>query len=98
MLPLLCLRDIRKVIQRVRFKKNLKKSTLAFKEGGGETQRTINFDGSYILPCLSFFPSGSTAATYIVTATTCTATIISLEPCALIAEIQHFVLSSSISY
>jgi hypothetical protein len=34
----------------------------------------------------------------IFTARTCTATIIPLEPCALNAEIQHFVLSVSISY
>jgi hypothetical protein len=49
-------------------------------------------------PCLSFFLSASTAATKIFTAPTCTATIIPLELCALNAEIQHFVMSFSISY
>jgi hypothetical protein len=82
------------VIHRVRFKNNLQKSTLAFKGGwGGETQETI-FDGF-----LSFFfslsASTAAAATKIFTAPTFTATIISLEPCALNAEIhefQHFIL------
>jgi hypothetical protein len=41
---------------------------------------------------LSFFLSASTAATYIFTARTCTTTIISLEPCALNAKFQHFIL------
>jgi hypothetical protein len=36
--------------------------------------------------------SASTAATYIFTAPTCTTTIITLEPCALNAEFQHFIL------
>jgi hypothetical protein len=38
------------------------------------------------------------AATWIFTAPTCTATIIPLEPSTLNAQIQHFVLSFSISY
>jgi len=50
------------------------------------------FDGSRVSPYLSFFLNGSTAVTYIFTAPTCTATIIPLEPCALNAGIQHFIL------
>jgi hypothetical protein len=65
--------------------------------------KTINFDGSWVSPCLSFILSASTAArpTWIFTAPTaptCTATSISLETCALNAEIQHFVLRFSIPY
>jgi hypothetical protein len=41
--------------------------------------------------CFSFFLSPSPAATYIFTAPTCTATIISLEACALYAEFQDFI-------
>jgi hypothetical protein len=41
--------------------------------------------------CLSFFLSACTAVTYIFTATTCTATIISFEPSALNAEFQQFI-------
>jgi hypothetical protein len=49
--------------------------------------------------CLCFFLSASTAATYIFTAPNCRTIIISLEPCALNAEYQHFILMSwSISY
>ncbi len=40
----------------------------------------------------SIFLSASSAATYISTALTCTTTIISLEPCALNTEFQHFML------
>jgi hypothetical protein len=55
------------IIHRVRFRKNLQKSTLAFKEGGGgETEETINiiFDGflSFTLSFI-FSLSASTAAT-----------------------------------
>jgi len=53
---------------------------------------------NWVSSCLSFFLSASTAPTYIFTALTCTTTIISLEPCALNAEFQHFVLRWSISY
>ncbi len=49
-------------------------------------------------PVFLVFLSGSTAATEIFTAPTYTAAIIPLEPCALNAEIQHFVLSFNISY
>jgi hypothetical protein len=50
--------------------------------------------GNRVSSCLSFFlsDSASTVATYIFTAPNCTTTIISLEPCALNAELQHFIL------
>jgi len=41
---------------------------------------------------LSCFFSASSAATYVFTVPTCTTTIITLEPCALNAEFQHFIL------
>jgi len=44
-----------------------------------------------VSPCLSFFFSASTVAAYIFTAPTCKAAIISLEPCALNADFQHFI-------
>jgi hypothetical protein len=53
---------------------------------------------NWVSSCLSFLHSASTAATYIFTAPNCTTTIISLEPCGLNAEFQHFILSCSISY
>ncbi len=46
-------------------------------------------------PCLSFFFSASTVATYIFTALIWKATIISLEPCALNANFQHFIPRSN---
>jgi hypothetical protein len=57
---------------------------------GTQTSFSTNFGGK-----LSFIPSfvsASTAATYIFTAPTCRTTIITLEPCALNAEFQHFML------
>jgi len=42
--------------------------------------------------CLSFFLSASTGGTYVFTGPNCSTTIISLEPCALNAEYQHFIL------
>jgi hypothetical protein len=62
--------------------------------------KTINFCGklSFVLSFLSFCLSASTAGTCIFTDHTCTTTIVSLEPCALNAEFQHFVLSSTILY
>jgi hypothetical protein len=60
---------------------------------GDETQKTINFGGklSFILSFIS--PArASTAATYIFTAPNCATTITSVEPCALNAEFQHFIL------
>jgi hypothetical protein len=47
---------------------------------------------NWVSSCLSFFLSASAAATYIFTALNSTTTIISLEPCALNAEYQHFIL------
>jgi hypothetical protein len=48
---------------------------------------------NWVSSCLFFFLGASTAATYIFTAPNCTTTIISLEPCALNAEYQHFTLT-----
>ncbi len=45
----------------------------------------------WVSSCLTFFLSASTA-TYIFIAPTCRTTIISLKPCALNAEFQHFML------
>ncbi len=42
-------------------------------------------------PCLSFFFSASTVAAYTFTRPTSKTTIISLEPCALNADFQHFI-------
>ncbi len=61
----------------MRFKKE--KKTIAFK-GGGTSVFVVN----WVSPCLPFFFSASI--------TTCKATIISLEPCALNADFQHFIL------
>jgi hypothetical protein len=47
---------------------------------------------NWVSPCLSFRLSVSTAATYIFTAPNWTTAITSLEPCALNAELQHFML------
>jgi len=75
------------------------------KGGGGcqgEFQNTPIFCGklSFIVfwHPLSFFLSASTAATYIFTAPSCTTTTITLEPCALNAEFQHFIPRSYILY
>jgi hypothetical protein len=57
-----------------------------------ETQVVDN----WVSTCLSFFPSAFTAATYIFLAPTYTATIITLEPCPLNAEFQHFILRASL--
>jgi hypothetical protein len=53
---------------------------------------SINFGDklSEFHPVFPFFLSASTAATYIFTAPSCTTTIITLEPCTLNAEYQHF--------
>ncbi len=53
---------------------------------------------NWVSSCLSFFLSASTAATYIFSALPYTITIISLQPCALNADFEHFLLSCSISY
>jgi hypothetical protein len=42
-------------------------------------------------PIFPFCLSASTAATYIFTAPTCPATIITLDPCLFNAECQHFI-------
>jgi hypothetical protein len=69
------------VIKRVRFKKKKNLQNIHLKDRKPS-----------IVSCLSFFfMSDSTAATYIFTSPTCTATIIPLEPCALSAEFQHFI-------
>jgi hypothetical protein len=46
-------------------------------------------------PCVSSFFSASTVPAYIFTALTSKATIISLEPCALNADFQHFIPRSN---
>jgi len=81
-------RTLSLVIRRVRFKKNLPKSTLAFK-GGVILRKPSILMVSWVSSCPSFFLSTSTADTYIFTALTCTTTVISLEPCALNAELQQ---------
>jgi hypothetical protein len=47
-----------------------------------KTQNTNNFGGSWVSSCPVFLRA-STAATYIFTAPTCTATMITLQPFAL---------------
>jgi hypothetical protein len=76
------------VINRMKFKKkkNLKNSTLAFNRAWNSENHHI-WRFSELHPCLSFFLSASTAAAYIFTAPTCTATIIHFEPCALNAKL-----------
>jgi hypothetical protein len=46
---------------------------------------------NWVSPCLSFFFSASIVAAYIFNAPTCKVSIISLEPCALNADFQHFI-------
>jgi hypothetical protein len=53
----------------------------------GEIQEKRQFH-----PFFSFFLSVSIAGTHIFTASTCTTTIVTLEPCALNTEFQHFML------
>jgi hypothetical protein len=61
---------------------------------GTQTKFSTNFGGkTEFHPVFGFFLSAFITATYILTAPTCTTTtIISLEPCALNAEFQHFIL------
>jgi hypothetical protein len=60
---------------------------------GNQTSFFINFgDKTAFHPVFPFFLSASTAATYIFTTRTCTTAIITLLPCALNAEFQHFIL------
>jgi len=65
---------------------------------GYDTQKTINFGGklSFILSFL--FQNAANAATYIFTAPNCITNVISLEPRALNAEFEHFILSCSVPY
>ncbi len=82
------------VINRVRFKRNLQKSTLERKTMKPKNPWGADTSGVFwVSPCLSFLLSSSTATTYIFTAPTCAATIILLEPCALNVEFQYFILS-----
>jgi hypothetical protein len=78
-------------------KKNLQKSTLAFNGGWWNSETPSILVVNWVSSCLSFFLSASTSPlllrTYIFTAPNyCTTTIITLEPCALNAEFQHFIL------
>jgi hypothetical protein len=59
---------------------------------GTQSSFSTNFGGqlSFILSFL--FLSASTAATYIFTTPTCTTTTLTLNPCALNADFQHFIL------
>ncbi len=65
-------RDIRKVMKtqheypefghtQGEIKKKPAKKYISIQGGGGETQKTINFDGSWVSLCLSFFLSASSA-------------------------------------
>jgi len=94
-------RTLSLVQKRWDFFKNLQKSTLAFKRGRGRGELSnapsffFRYKLSFILfwSPLSFFLSASTAARYytFTAPPTCTTTIITLEPCALSAEFQHFI-------
>jgi len=71
-------------------KKTLQKSTLALR--GDATQKTINF-GSKPSFILSFLFLERPHCCYIYfPARNCLTIVISLEPCALNAEFQHFIL------
>ncbi len=65
---------------------------LQSKISGTQTSFSTNFGGQLSFICLSCFLSASIAATYIFSAPSCTTTIITLEPCALNAKFQHFIL------
>jgi hypothetical protein len=66
---------------------------LQYKITGTQTSFSTNFGGklSFILSFL-FLERLHCCYIYIFTAPTCTATIISLEPCASNSEFQHFIL------
>ncbi len=66
-------------------------STLAFK-GVVKLRKPSILVVNWVSSCLSFLLSAPTAATYIFTALSCTTNKIRLEPCALNAEFQHFIL------
>jgi hypothetical protein len=61
-------------------------------QGGVKLRKPSILVVNSVSSCLSFFLSASAATTYIFTAPNCTTTIISLDPCALNAEYQHFIL------
>ncbi len=92
------------VIHRVRLKKNLQKGELPLK-GGGETQKTINFDGSWVSPCLNFFPERLHCCyldfycSYLYSFYNSSRTLyIKCWDSAFRTEFQHFILRFSISY
>jgi len=79
------------IIHKVRLGKNLRRSILAFKGPRGDSENHQLW--WFLSLTLSFFFPELRHCRYIdFTALTCTATIILLEPCALNAEIQQFVL------
>ncbi len=85
-------RTLNLIINRVRFFFKLRKKYINIHLGeGGKLRKPSISVVNWVSPCLSFFLSASTAATYIFIAPTCTTTIIHLEPDALNAEFQHFI-------
>jgi len=58
---------------------------------GTQTSFSTNFGGKLSFILSFFLLSACAAVTYIFTAPTCTTIIITLEPCALNAETQHFI-------
>ncbi len=58
---------------------------------GTRTSFSTNFGGKLSFILCFFFLSAYAAATYIFPAPTCTTIIITVEPCALNAEFQHFI-------
>jgi hypothetical protein len=75
------------------FKKTCKISI----QGGVKLRKPSSLVINWVSSFLSFFLGAPTAATYIFTSLTFTPTIISLKPCALNVEFQHFVASCNIS-
>jgi hypothetical protein len=55
-------------------------------------RKPSNFVLNWVSSYLSFFLSASTTATYILTARICRTAIVTLKPCALNPEFQHFIL------
>ncbi len=79
------------VIHRWDYKKKLAKKYISIQRGM-ELRKPSILVVNCVSSCLTFFLSTSTSATYIFTAPNCTTTIIILEPCALNAEYEHFIL------
>jgi hypothetical protein len=75
----------------VRLKKNPEKKYISI-QGGMKLRKPSILVVNRVSSCLSFFLSAPTAATYIFPARNCLTIVISLEPCALNAEFQHFIL------